>query len=420
MTWAKFAVIILVLSLGAAAAVALVSRAPESVRQAKPTDEERDPARGAEFSDELVARHGAFRAPAYLAFVLGTVLSLVLLVLLARGPFASLVSRVEELRGGWLLHVVLLALAVTVITWLVGLPLGFVRGYANAKAWGLSTQDPLGWVSDQLRGLLVGAVIASITGIAFFGLVRSQPRSWWIWGWAAFTLLTVILVFLYPVVIAPLFNKFTSLEEGPLRSRILQLGEDTGVPLDDVLVADASRRTTAENAYVAGLGATKQMVLFDTLLESGSEDETIFVAAHELGHRAKNHVLKNVLISSAGLLAGFAFLAWLARRPEFLGWAGAESLRDLRVIPALLLFMSVLTLLSLPLQSGVSRAFEREADTFAVAQTEDPDAAVRTFRRLALSNLADLRPPRVAVWTLFSHPPLSERIRAVMRAAAAH
>ena len=409
-----------ILSLGAAAAVALVSRAPQSVREAKPTNDERDPARGAEFSDELVARHGAFRAPSYLAFVLGTVLSLVLLVLLARGPFAALVSRVEELRGGWLLHVALLALAVTVITWLVGLPLGFVRGYANAKAWGLSTQDPLGWMSDQLRGLLVAAVIAAISGIAFFGIVRSQPRTWWIWGWAAFTLLTAILVFLYPVVIAPLFNKFTSLEEGPLRSRILQLGQDAGVPLDDVLVADASRRTTAENAYVAGLGATKQMVLFDTLLESGSEDETIFVVAHELGHRAKNHVLKNVLISSAGLLAGFAFLAWLARRPEFLGWAGADSLRDLRVIPALLLFMSVLTLLSLPLQSGVSRAFEREADTFAVAQTEDPDAAVRTFRRLALSNVADLRPPRVAVWTLFSHPPLPERIRAVMRAAAAH
>ena len=420
MTWTKFAVIMLVLSLGAAAAVALVSRAPESVREAKPADDERDPARGAEFSDEIIARHGAFRAPSYLAFVLGAAVSLALLILLARGPFGSLVARVEELRDGWLLHVVILAIVVTVLTWLVGLPLGFVRGYAQAKAWGLSTQDPMGWASDQLRGLLVGCVVAAISGLAFFGVVRAQPRTWWIWGWAAFTLLTAVLVFLYPVVIAPLFNKFTSLEDGALRTRILQLGEDAGVPLDDVLVADASRRTTTENAYVAGLGSTKQMVLFDTLLESGSEDETIFVTAHELGHRAKDHVLKNVAISSAGLFVGFAFLAWLARRAEFLEWAGAGSVRDLRVIPALLLFLSVATLLSLPLQSAISRSFEREADEFAIAQTGDPDAAVRTFRRLALSNLADLRPPRAAVWTLFSHPPLPERIRAVMREASAH
>ena len=417
MTWIKFAVIMTLLSLGSAAVVAFASRAPESIRRATASDEEKDPSRGAVFSDEDIARHGAYRGPSYLAFVLGTLVSLATFLFLIKGPFASLSDRVQDLRGGWVVHVIVLAVTVAVITWLAGLPLGYVRGYANAKAWGLSTQDLAGWMSDQFRGLLVGGVVAAISAVAFFAVVRWQPRTWWIWGWAVFSLLTVILVFLYPVLIAPLFNRFTSLEEGPLRTRILQLGEEAGVPLDDVLVADASRRTTAENAYVAGLGATKQMVLFDTLLESGSEDETVFVAAHELGHRAENHVLKNVLISSLGLLAGFAALAWLANRPQVLDWAGASSVRDLRVLPASLLFLTVAGLLSLPLQSSVSRHFERQADEAASALTGDAEAAVGTFRRLALSNLADLRPPRIAVWTLFSHPPIPERIETFLSRA---
>lgn len=403
------------LSVGSAAAVAVLSRTPASIREAAPGDDARDPALEADFSEADVARHGAFRGPSYVAFFASTVLTLALLLLLARGPFASLAGRVEGIRGGWVVHAAILAVIISLLTWLVGLPLGFVRGYANAKAWGLSTQDVGGWLSDQARGLLVGSVVAAVSAIAFFGVVRWQPKAWWIWGWAAFTLLTVVLVFLYPVVIAPLFNRFTSLEEGPLRSRILQLGEEAGVPLDDVLVADASRRTTAENAYVAGLGATKQMVLFDTLLESGTEEETIFVAAHELGHRAENHVLKNVIISSLGLLLGFAALAWLAGRSQVLAWSGANSVGDLRAIPALLLFLTVASLLALPLQSSISRSFERQADAAAIAQTGDPQAAVGTFRRLALSNLADLRPPRPLVWVLFSHPPIPERIEAVLR-----
>ena len=403
------------LSFGSAGIFALASRTPESVREAVPGAEEKDPSRGAVFAEKDIARHGAYRGPSYLAFALGALVSIAGLLLLSRGPFASIADRVQDVRGGWIVHAALLAVAVALITWLVGLPLGFVRGYSNAKAWGLSTQDLGGWLSDQLRGLLVGVAVAAVSAIAFYAVVRWQPRSWWILGWAAFTLLTVILVFLYPVLIAPLFNRFTSLEEGKLRTRILELGEEAGVPLDDVLVADASRRTTAENAYVAGLGATKQMVLFDTLLKSGSEDETVFVAAHELGHRAENHVLKNVLISSFGLLAGFAALSWLSKRREVLDWIGVSAVSDLRAIPALLLFLTVTSLLTLPLQSSVSRFFERQADETAIALTGDAEAAVGTFRRLALSNLADLRPPSVAVWTLFSHPPIPERIESILR-----
>jgi STE24 endopeptidase len=419
MTWPKLLIVMMLLSLGSAALVGFVSRTPAAVRAdaiaaAAGTPEAHDPSLGSTFTDEQVSRHAAYRGPAYLGLLFATVLPLLLLILLTKGPFGELVDRIGAWRGGWVVHATLAALAIGAVTTLVMLPLGLVRGYFIAKAWGLSTQNLGGWLSDLVRSFGVGGVIAAVSAIAFFGVVRWQPRTWWLWGWGTFTVLTVALVFLYPVAIAPLFNRFTSLEAGPLRERILALGDEAGVPLDDVLVADASKRTTTENAYVAGLGSTKQMVLFDTLLENGREDETVFIAAHELGHKMENHVVKNVLISSAGLLFGFGLLYLLVRRGSIQDWAGAESLSDLRVLPVLLLYMTALTLLTLPLQNAVSRSFEGRADEIAAELTDAPEPGVRVFRRLAFSNLADLRPPKLAVWLLYTHPPLGDRIETLL------
>lgn len=405
-----------VASLLAAAVVAVVSRAPASVRSASASPQDYDPERGATFSERDVDRHRAYRHPAYLSFALVTGLQLLLLVLLMRGPFGILVDRLRSVPGGWPARAALGAVAIAALAFLIVLPIGFVRGYVNARAWGLSTQNFGGWATDQLKGLAIASTIAAITAMAFFGVVRAAPRTWWLWGWAAFTALSVVLVFLYPVAIAPLFNRFTSLEEGPLRDRILALGTEADVPLDDVLVADAARRTTAENAYVAGIGATNQMVLFDTLLTPDrDEDEIVLIAAHELGHKAEGHIAKNLALTSLGLLAGFGLLWLLTARGTLLSAAGASLIADLRVLPALLLFVTVLSLLALPVQNAVSRAFEREADRFALELTEAPDAAVSAFRRLAFSNIADLSPPRLAVWVLFTHPPIVERIESFRR-----
>jgi STE24 endopeptidase len=156
------------------------------------------------------------------------------------------------------------------------------------------------------------------------------------------------------------------------------------------------------------------MVLYDTLIRSGSPRETEFVAAHELGHAAENHVLKGVALSSVGLLAGFGMLAFVAARAAPWRWAGAEGIADLRAIPLLLLFLAVASLVALPVENAVSRRFEARADRIAIELTGDPDTAVRSFRRLAFSNLADLRPPRPAVWLLYTHPPIPDRIRAAL------
>lgn len=402
----------------AAGVVGLVSRTPAEVRADRPGRTDTDPTLGARFTEEQIARHGSYRAPAYLSFVVATTVPLVLLVLLVRGPFAGLVDRVAGVPGGWPVHALVVTIVVAALSTLVLLPLAFVR-FRIDQAWGLSTQDLGGWAGDQVKALAVGAAMAAIAAVAFFGAVRAAPRTWWLWGWAVFTLLTALLFFLYPVVIAPLFNRFTPLEAGHLRERVLALGDAAHVPLDEVLIADASRRTTAENAYVAGLGATKRLVLYDTLLAAGDDEETLFVVAHELGHRRERHIAKGLVLASGGLLTGFAVLYWLSLRAAPWAWAGASGVGDLRALPLLLVFLSVMGLLATPLQMAASRAMERDADRIAIELTGEPDPAVRSFRRLAFSNLSDLRPPRALVWLLYSHPPVTERIVTVTAAAQA-
>jgi STE24 endopeptidase len=412
------AVLVAVAALASALLLAAVSRTPAHVRNATPGAESIDPSLGATFTDAQIARHGAYRGPSYLSLGLGFVLEVALLVVLARGPFRGLADAVERVPGGLVVHAAVLGAALAALIALVGLPLAYVRGFAMEHAWGLSTQDLGGWLSDRLRSVGVGAVIAAISAVAFFAIVRWQPRSWWWIGWAAFTILTALLAFIGPVVIAPLFNRFEPLPEGPLRARVLGLAQKADVDVGEVLVADASRRSTAENAYVAGVGATRRIVLYDTLLRDGREGETAYVVAHELGHQVEGHVVKNLAVASAGLLVAFATLAWLAGWERVWTWAGATGVHDLRALPVLVLFSILLGVAGMPVLGSISRSFEARADEIAVELTDDPGAAIVTQRRLAFSNIADLRPPAVAVWALFSHPPVSDRIKAIQEASA--
>jgi STE24 endopeptidase len=353
-----------------------------------------------------------------LGVALAAIVQVVLLLVLVRGPFARLVRALDPLPGGWVARVVVAAVVVAALSAAVALPLAFVRSYAIEHAWGLSTQGAGAWLLDRARSFGVAALVSAVGAVAFFAVARAQPRTWWVWGWLLFTVLQAVLVFLWPVAIAPLFNRFTPLSDRSMAARITSLAEAAGVRVDEVLVADASRRTTTENAYVAGLGATKRVVVYDNLLEAGDQAETLHVIAHELGHEAESHVVKGVLLSSAGLLAGFALLAWLARRGAVLGGVNATGIADLAVLPALLLYATVAGLVALPVESAVSRSFERRADEIALELTGDPATAVRVLRRLALSNIADLDPPPAAVALLYTHPPIRERIGGVLARAA--
>jgi STE24 endopeptidase len=407
---ARAVVLIVVLSLASAGVVAWFSRAPASLRAAEPDPAATDPALGADFTEEQIARGDAFRKPGYLSFAVGALLQLGVLLLLARGPMASLVNALRRVPGGWPVRALLAAAALAAILALATLPLSFVRGYVVSHDWGLSTQDVGGWLSDQGRSLLVAAGTMSVAAVAFYGVVRWRPGSWWLWGWGAFTLLTLVLAYLYPVIIAPLFFNFTPVGDEELSREVKSMAAEAGIEVDRVLVADASRRTTSENAYVAGFGSTRQVVVYDTLLEAGGRDETLFIVAHELGHQRANHVLKNVALGSLALLGSFALLGWLGGAARPWSWAGAEGIGDLRALPLLAGFALVVGFVLLPVENYVSRSFERQADETAGQLTDDPATAVRTFRRLAFANIADLDPPRLAVWTLYTHPPIPERI----------
>ncbi|HEX2235085.1 MAG TPA: M48 family metallopeptidase [Actinomycetota bacterium] len=413
-SWTRALVVAATVALCAAGLLALVARAPASLRRYEPPPRATDPERGTRFSTREVARAAAYNGPRYLGVALGAVVQCTLLVVLVRGPFAGLVRALAPLPGGWVARAVVAAIILAALSAAVALPLAFVRWYAIDHAWGLSTQGVGAWLLDRGRSLGVGAVVGAVGAVAFFAVARAQPRAWWLWGWLVFTVLQAVLVFLWPVAIAPLFNRFSPLPDGSLAARITSLGKAAGVRVEEVLVADASRRTTTENAYVAGLGATKRVVVYDNLLEAGDEDETLYVVAHELGHEAESHVLKGVVLSSAGLLLGFAVLGWLARREAVLAAVDAAGIGDLGVLPALLLYATLAGLLALPIESAVSRSFERRADEIALELTGDRATAVRVLRRLALSNISDLDPPPAAVAFLYSHPPVRERIRAVL------
>lgn len=409
--------VIVVAAIAAAGLVALMSRTPASVRARPPVAPRTDPTMQSSFSDADVARHGAYRRGTYAFLALQTLLQLTVLLALV-GPVSTLAERFDRVPGGWLTRAVAVAALVTVVSTAAALPVSFVRGYAMEHAWGLSTQDAAGWMSDQLKSAAIGVVFAAVAAVAYFGLLRAFPRWWWVAGWVVFSLLSAVLTFAAPVVIAPLFNDFEPVRDERLVRTVRDLGAKANIELGDVLVVDAARRTTAENAYVAGLGATKRMVLYDNLVEKAPPDEVAFVVAHELAHAQQRHVPKSLALASAGLLAGFAALAFVITRPAVLGWIGAAGPADVRTIPVVMILAVVIGIVLLPAQNGVSRRFESHADAIAVRLTGETEAAIRSFRRLAFSNLADLRPPRLLVWLLYTHPPIPDRIRAMAEQSA--
>ncbi len=276
------------------------------------------------------------------------------------------------------------------------------------RAWELTAQAWRGWAADRGKGLAVGTVLAAVALEPLVGLARALPSAWPAAAAGASALLVLAGGFVAPVVLEPLFNRFAPLEDAELAGRLRDLSVRAGVPVREVLVADASRRTRRHNAYVSGLGRTRRVVVWDTLLEAADADQVALVVAHELGHRRHRHL---ALLTGLGMAGAAAFVVVL--------WALPLDVGAARTVPALLLVGSGLELLALPFGSALSRRLERTADRFSLELTHDLPAYEGAFRELAVANLADLEPPRAAYLTLFSHPTAPERL-AAGRAWALH
>jgi len=340
----------------------------------------------------------------------------ILAALALSGPGRALVRGVAGLAGGWVPgRVALATLAVLAVRAAVGLPFS-LRAYRQDVRAGLATQPLAGFLRDWAKGRGVGLVLTLVPLSALVLGARWEPPGWpWVAA-AVAVLLVLALAVAGPVLIEPLFNRFTPLDPGPLRTRLLDLAATMEVPVGDVLVADASRRTTRVNAYVSGLGRTRRVVVYDTLLAAagptspGGADEVALVAAHELAHVRHRDVLWGTVGAAAlAALAVLAAVALLDQDPVQRA-LGIGGLGDPLAPPGLLLLGAAGGLVAAPVASAISRWAEARADWVALEVTRDPATAVAVERRLALENRADLRPNRLLVVLFASHPSTMARI----------
>jgi Zn-dependent protease with chaperone function len=341
---------------------------------------------------------------------------LVLAALALTRPGRAVVAAAAGLAGGWAPgRVVLAIVAVQAVRAAAGLPYS-LRAFGQDRRAGLATQRLGGFLRDWAKARAVGLVLVVLPLGALVLGARWQPPGWPLVAAAAAVLLVLALTVAGPVLIEPLFNRFRPLDPGPLRARLLELATAMEVPVGDVLVSDASRRTTRVNAYVSGLGRTRRVVVYDTLLAgtsadpAGAADEVALVAAHELAHVRHRDVLLGTVGSAAlaavSVLAVVALLDLEAVRRLF----AVTGLGDPLVAPGLLLLGMLGGLLAAPLASAISRWAEARADWVALEVTRDPATAVAVERRLALENRADLRPNRLLLAMFASHPPTMARI----------
>jgi len=361
------------------------------------------------FAPEEVARARRYHRPLYIALLVDTTLGLVGLSLLVFTRAGSwLYGLVEGLP--WWERALLFPILVLGVLTLLRLPLSFWRGHVRERRWGFSTQATRGWWLDRTKIFAVVAALTAIAVLAFVALARALPGAWPAAAAPGAALLVLALGFAAPVLLEPLFNRFRLLDDPALADELRSLGERAGVPVRDVLVADASRRTRRENAYVSGLGATRRVVLFDNLLDESERRQIRLVVAHELGHRRARHVERGTLLAMAGAATVVLVLWGLLSWPALLETIGVFGPGDPRVAPFLLLVVGVFELIGLPLGAALSRRWEREADRTSLELTRDPEAFEWAHRRLARANLADLEPPRAVYILLFSHPTPPERI----------
>jgi STE24 endopeptidase len=311
----------------------------------------------------------------------------------------------ERLPGPWwfrvLLAVALVQLAVRVVT----LPFAVLLR-RRLLEYGLTEQPWAGFASDQVRGQAVGIVTLALGLVVLVGCARRWPRAWPAVAAGLLAVLVLLASFVYPVVVEPLFNSFEPLPDGSLRSQILRLADREGVRVDDVLVADASRRTTTLNAYVSGFGGTRRVVVYDNLVESLPEDEALSVVAHELAHARHNDVVTGSLLGAAGAVLGVGLLALLLGT----GRLGRRSMAEPAVVPLVLALLAIGSLLASPVQNTISRQIETRADVDALRAAPNPEAFAAMQRQLALRSLADPTPPAWSQFWFGSHPTTLTRI----------
>jgi STE24 endopeptidase len=354
------------------------------------------------FTPAQIAHANAYSDPARRLGWASLGVSLAVSLVLGFTPLGA--RLVGLLRGWWWVRVLLAVTALAVIGRLVTLPFAII-GHHRSLDYGLSDEAWGPWTVDLLKSLLLSIVIAGLLLLVLVGSARRWPRAWPAVAGAILGCLVMVGSFVYPVLVEPAFNHFTPLPDSPLRTQILHLADVEHVHLDDVLVSDASRRTTTLNAYVSGFGSTRRVVLYDNVLHDLPRDQILSIVAHEVGHAHHDDVLIGSILAALGTTLGIGLLGLavsvVRRRPG--------GLQDPSVVPLVLALVAIGTLLSSPVNNGLSRLIETRADVASLEATRNPAAFIRMQRELDLHSLSD-DPPAWSHFWFGSHPTTLERI----------
>ncbi|MDQ2887073.1 MAG: M48 family metallopeptidase [Chloroflexota bacterium] len=311
---------------------------------------------------------------------------------------------------GWsplqiLLYFLLAVLAYQLIT----MPIVYYSGYVLPHRYGMSTQSVRGWARDFLKGFVLGLVLEAAAVTLIYSLLAYQPLTWWIWVAVVMLFFSVIMANLAPILIFPLFYKFTPLPEGELTRRLLALMQRAHTRVRGVYTMQMSNKTTAANAALMGLGNTRRVVLGDTMLDRYTVDEIEVVLAHELGHHVHRDIWK-LIVSQAILTLGGLYIANLLLH-GLVARGFYTSLTDPATLPVLFLLMGVFGLVVMPISNGYSRLIEYQADEYALQATGKVEQFKSAMTRLANQNLSEIEPSPIVEFLFYSHPSIGKRLR---------
>lgn len=333
-----------------------------------------------------------------------------LLGMLLFDGFAWLLGKVEAWSPGYAASALgffgIMALAAQILK----LPFDWYANFRIEERFGFNRMGYGLWFIDLVKGLVLGAIIGGLLLSIVVWLLYNAGSFWWLICWAAVFLFSLLLTLLYPLVIAPLFNKFTPLEEGTFRERVLHLMEKAGIRSKGVFVMDAGKRSTHTNAYFTGFGRSKRIVFYDTLLKKHTEDETLAVLAHEAGHWKKKHVVKNLLLSQGVSLALFAAAGKLVEWEALYGAFGFETVTPYAGLFLVSIVYSPALFFIQPFMALLSRKHEYEADRFAGENMGMAEPLSDMLIKSALDNLSNLNPHPYYVWFHYSHPTVAQRV----------
>ena len=296
---------------------------------------------------------------------------------------------------------------------IVELPFEYYHIFVIEEKHGFNTRTLGTWALDLFKSLLISVILGTVLLSLLLMIIKYAGSSWWIWAWLIFFCFQVLMAVIYPTLIAPIFNKFTPLEDNELSGKIHRLAKSEGFTPKGVFQIDATKRNRHTNAYLSGIGKTKRIVLFDTLMEAHEDDEILAVLSHEMGHLRRNHIKKQLVIMGVSSIVLF-YLA-----SEMISWEAMYRAFGFSIMPTYaglflvaILWEAVGFFLS-PMAMAISRRFEQEADRYALKIMKAGEPLVRALKKMARDNLANLRPHPLYVWLNYSHPPLLERIRAL-------